>query len=93
VIPRGEVPADIGQRVRSAVPVLLLNGGADPAEPPGNVANARRELPNGLTAILPGQGHGQLGLGCVDTLIARFIAAGTARPGYSVCTAGAAAAV
>jgi hypothetical protein len=29
LIPRGVVPAGLGQRVRSAVPVLLLNGEVD----------------------------------------------------------------
>jgi pimeloyl-ACP methyl ester carboxylesterase len=76
--PTANVPANIGERVRSSVPVLFLTGNEDPADPPANVAGARRELPNSRTVIFPGAGHGQLGLPCAQTLIADFFARGSA---------------
>jgi pimeloyl-ACP methyl ester carboxylesterase len=87
VLPRGVTPADLGQRVHSTVPALLLNGAADPTDPPGNVANAHRELPNSLTVIVPGRGHGQVQdpSGCVSGLITRFITTGTVRGLDTMC--------
>ena len=73
-LPRAPVPASIGRRVRSNVPVLILTGNEDPADPPANVAHARRELPNSATVIFPNSGHGQLGLLCAQNLIADFVA-------------------
>ena len=77
-LPRGVAPAAIGQRVRSSVPVLFLTGNEDPADPPANIANARRELPNSRTVIFPAAGHGQLGLLCAQNLIADFVSGGSA---------------
>jgi pimeloyl-ACP methyl ester carboxylesterase len=77
-LPKGVAPPGIGRRVRSTVPVLFLNGNEDPADPPSNVANATRELPNSRTVIFPRAGHGQLGLLCAQNLIADFVARGGA---------------
>ena len=77
-LPKGVAPAAIGRRVHSRVPVLFLTGNEDPADPPANVADASRELPNSSTVIFPNSGHGQLGLLCAQNLIADFIGAGTA---------------
>jgi pimeloyl-ACP methyl ester carboxylesterase len=74
--PRVEVPAAIGERVRSEVPVLFLSGAEDGADPPANIANARRELPNSRSVVFPAAGHGQLGFRCTQNLIAEFIARG-----------------
>ncbi|HSC91542.1 MAG TPA: alpha/beta hydrolase [Gaiellaceae bacterium] len=76
--PPGVVPASLGERVDSDVPVLFLNGNEDPADPPGNVADARRELPNSRTVVFPGAGHGQLGLSCAQNLITEFLRRGSA---------------
>jgi pimeloyl-ACP methyl ester carboxylesterase len=76
--PKADVPAAIGQRVHSDVPVLFLTGSEDGADPPANVAHARRELPNSRTVVFPAAGHGQLGLPCAQVLIADFITHGTA---------------
>jgi pimeloyl-ACP methyl ester carboxylesterase len=77
-MPEADVPAAIGERVRSDVPVLFLSGAEDGADPPANVANARRELPNSRTIVFPAAGHGQLGLPCAQSLVARFVERGTA---------------
>jgi pimeloyl-ACP methyl ester carboxylesterase len=86
-VPDADVPAAIGQRVRSQVPVLFLSGDADPADPPANVAHARRELPNSRTVVFPGAGHGQLGLLCAQNLMADFVEAGTAAGLDTACAA------
>ena len=74
--PHVRAPAAIGRRVHSPVPVLFLTGNEDPADPPANVAHARRELPNSRTVVFPAAGHGQLGLLCAQNLIAAFVASG-----------------
>jgi pimeloyl-ACP methyl ester carboxylesterase len=75
--PKVSVPAAIGERVHSSVPVLFLSGNEDGADPPANIAHAQRELPNSLTVIFPGAGHGQLGLLCAQNLIASFVGLGS----------------
>ena len=76
--PRARVPAAIGRRVHSQVPVLFLTGDEDPADPPANITHARRELPNSRAVIFPRSGHGQLNFLCAQNLTAEFVAAGTA---------------
>jgi pimeloyl-ACP methyl ester carboxylesterase len=76
--PSPDVPAAIGQRVHSDVPVLFLAGDEDGADPPANIADAERELPNSRTIVFTAAGHGQLGLYCAQTLIAEFVAAASA---------------
>jgi pimeloyl-ACP methyl ester carboxylesterase len=76
--PKADVPAAIGRRVHSDVPILFLSGKEDGADPPANITNARRELPNSRTVVFPAAGHGQLGLTCAQTLIADFVARGSA---------------
>lgn len=76
--PTAEVPAAIGRRVHSDVPVLFLSGAEDAADPPANIAGAQRELPNSRTVVFAAAGHGQLGLPCAQGLIATFVQRGTA---------------
>ena len=75
--PKGVVPADDDEPVTSDVPVLLILGGADPQNPPPNVADAPRDLPNSLTLVLPGHAHTVGNLGCMPSIIESFVAAGT----------------
>ena len=58
-------------------PVLLLNGTADPQDPPENVADAPLELENSLTVPVRGYGHTVGHIGCLPGLVAAFVAAGT----------------
>ena len=76
--PKSPQPAWTRSRVRSDVPVLIIVGGADPQDPPANVAHARRELPNSLTVVVPHGGHGSIQLGCMPEVAARFVENGTA---------------
>jgi pimeloyl-ACP methyl ester carboxylesterase len=41
----------------SPVPMLLINGAADPKDPPANVAGASRVYPNSLALTVPNQAH------------------------------------
>jgi pimeloyl-ACP methyl ester carboxylesterase len=75
--PRGELSAGFDAPVTSDAPVLLLSGEADPVTPPHYAARIAQTLPHSLHVIGPGMGHGLTGRGCVDALVANFIAAGS----------------
>ncbi len=75
--PQGELSPGWDAPVRSEVPVLLLSGEADPVTPPRYAERVAETLPNSLHVVGPGMGHGLLGRGCVDGLVADFIAAGS----------------
>jgi pimeloyl-ACP methyl ester carboxylesterase len=77
VVPKGVVADDDGVRVTSGVPVLILNGDADPQDPPENVAGAEKELPNSLRITVPGQGHGVIQTGCLYKVAQDFVDSGT----------------
>jgi pimeloyl-ACP methyl ester carboxylesterase len=66
-------------RWRSAVPVLLLAGSADPLDPPASAVGWRSVFPNGRLVTAPGLAHGVVAYGCLRLVVARFIAAGSAR--------------
>jgi pimeloyl-ACP methyl ester carboxylesterase len=64
----------------SKVPVLALNGEADPIEPPSNMSDAVRLWPNGLHVVEPTQGHdinGDAWSACLNSLTDRFIESGS----------------
>jgi pimeloyl-ACP methyl ester carboxylesterase len=75
--PRGPVDDDFAEPLDSAVPALLLSGEFDPATPASWGAAAAKGFRNGLHVVVPGQGHGQARLPCVQTLLRRFIDAGS----------------
>lgn len=77
IVPKGPVPEEDGERVRSDVPVLILNGDTDPQDPPESVADAERELPNSLRVTVPGQGHGVIQTGCLYQVARDFVDSGT----------------
>ena len=89
VWPKAGVPALDGQPVHSDKPVLLLVGGADPNNPPENVANASHAYPNSLTTVVPAGGHWVTMTGCVPKLLAQFVDAGSARGIDPSCAASA----
>jgi pimeloyl-ACP methyl ester carboxylesterase len=77
VWPRGPVDGDFTKPLDSAVPALLLSGEFDPATPASYGAMAAKGFRNGLHVVVPGQGHGQARLPCVQKLLRRFIDAGS----------------
>jgi pimeloyl-ACP methyl ester carboxylesterase len=66
--------------VRSTVPVVFLNGTADPGDPPASVAAATATMPNALLVAVPGIGHWTLNWnphpGCLLAATTAFIQAG-----------------
>ena len=79
VWPRGAVPKDFHDPVRSDRPVLLLSGDLDPVTPPRYGDQVVKYLPNGRHLVLRGQGHNVMGAGCAPRLMGRFIATADAR--------------
>jgi len=76
--PRGEVPADYYDPVRSDVPVLIFSGGIDPATPPRHGEEVARTLTHSRHFVAPQLGHGVSLHGCAPRLITTFIRAGSA---------------
>lgn len=69
--------------VVSGVPTLLISGERDPVTPPVSAERAARTLTNSLHAVIPDAGHGTQGIegaiDCTDSLMARFIEAGSVK--------------
>lgn len=76
--PRGEVPEQFTQAVRSDAPVLMLSGEADPASPHWIGAQVSRYLLNGLQLIIPYMAHGYFSA-CINDVTAEFISRATVR--------------
>jgi pimeloyl-ACP methyl ester carboxylesterase len=74
--------------VRSNVPVVFVNGSADPVDPPANVAAAPRTMPNALLVTVPGGSHEVAPTGCIPAQSAAFILAGkpASRARWAACT-------
>ncbi|MGH8279438.1 MAG: alpha/beta hydrolase [Gammaproteobacteria bacterium] len=83
--PRGVMEPDFKIPVTSAKPVLLLSGADDPITPPANAAEVARTLPNSLSIVLAGQGHGNAWRGCVPELIERFVRQASVRDLDTAC--------
>ena len=71
--PRGSVDADLHQALHSDIPTLLLSGAADPVTPPAYAERAAQALAHHRHLVLDGEGHGQLGTGCMPQLMAQFL--------------------
>ena len=74
--PRGAVDADFHEPLHSTVPALLLSGEFDPATPPDYGAAAAAGFEQHLHIVIPGQGHGQTSLPCVQRLLRDFVDSG-----------------
>lgn len=75
--PRGPVDENFSTPLHSNAPVLILSGGNDPVTPSQYGKQILGGLPNAKHVVLEGQGHGQLGNGCMPRVVADFIAAGS----------------
>ena len=74
--PRGEIPADFLEPLRSDVPVLIFSGNMDPITPPKYGAEVARNLPNSRHIIIPEAAHGVDGLtdpDCIDRIAIEFL--------------------
>jgi len=80
VWPRGTMPPDFAEPVRSDKPVLLLSGGMDPVTPPAYGAEVAKGFPNSKHIVAPGYGHIVSVHACGPRLLAAFVDnAGVAR--------------
>jgi pimeloyl-ACP methyl ester carboxylesterase len=73
VWPKGEVPRDFYDPVRSDVPVLLLSGGIDPATPPRHAQQVAQTLTHARHFVAPRVGHGVSLRGCAPRLVESFV--------------------
>jgi pimeloyl-ACP methyl ester carboxylesterase len=85
--PRGQVPKDYYDAVKSGVPVLLLSGGIDPATPPHHAEQVLNGLSRGKHLVAPNIGHGVSLQGCAPEIIRRFIEDGNADKVDGACLA------
>jgi pimeloyl-ACP methyl ester carboxylesterase len=84
--PRGTIDPDLHAPLDSRVPALILSGELDPVTPPANGDRVAKDFRDALHIVAAGQGHGQLGTGCVPRLMAEFLNAGTAKGLDASCT-------
>jgi len=73
VWPRGHMPTDFKQALKSDKPVLILSGEHDPVTPPRYAEQVVATLSNGRHIEAPGQGHITMNSGCIPRLLAQFI--------------------
>jgi len=79
------------QPLRTAIPVLILVGGRDPATPPDFARRVAAGLPRSKVVVVEHGGHlfdGLNGIECVDRLILGFYDAGSAEGLDTGCLAG-----
>ena len=72
--PRGPIDDDFNEPLATDIPVLLLSGSADPITPPGYADEAMVEMTNKRHIASLNQGHGQVIVGCMPDIVAKFIA-------------------
>jgi pimeloyl-ACP methyl ester carboxylesterase len=84
--PRGSVPADVHEPVRSEVPVLLFSGERDPVTPPEFGARVAARLANSRHIVVPHGAHGADGP-CAEGIVAAFVERGTLQGLDAACAA------
>ena len=84
--PRGPIDADLHAPLKSNTPVLLLSGGNDPVTPAVNGERTKAGLSNSLHLVIPDQGHGQIGVPCMDRVMAEFLSLGAVKGLNTSCT-------
>jgi pimeloyl-ACP methyl ester carboxylesterase len=72
--PRGQMPTDFHQPLRTDIPTLILEGQYDPITPPRYGREVLAYLGDARLLIARGQGHYVMGAGCMPQLVGRFIA-------------------
>jgi pimeloyl-ACP methyl ester carboxylesterase len=78
-LPTGLVPADDAAAVHTTLPVLWLVADGDPQDPPANLAEVPAQQPNSRVVVVPTQQHVVGQLGCLPSLVAAFLDAGSAK--------------
>jgi pimeloyl-ACP methyl ester carboxylesterase len=77
LLPEGMAPSDDAAPVRTDKPVLWIVGDADPQDPPANLTGLPDQQPNSRVVVMPAQQHVVGHLGCMPSLIADFLEAGS----------------
>lgn len=75
--PRGPVDRDFWEPLTTSVPTLLLSGGDDPVTPARYAARILPGFAHARHLELAGQGHGQIGVGCMPRVVGEFIEEGS----------------
>jgi len=73
VWPRGVLDEDMKAPLESDRPILILSGESDPVTPPEYGFTVLSGLNNARHLVGPGQGHSQVGVGCVPRLLRSFL--------------------
>lgn len=71
--PHGTRPKDFHEPLKTATPVLILEGELDPVTPPSYGKQVLEGLSNGRLLIAKGQGHNVIGRGCMPKLVEEFV--------------------
>lgn len=71
--PHGTRPADFHEPLKTATPVLILEGQLDPVTPPRYGKEVLQGLSNGRLLVAPGMGHNVIGRGCIPKLVGEFV--------------------
>jgi len=74
--PNGDMPASFLDPVKSAVPILMIAGEADPTVGPWYAETAMKFLPNGRLVKIRYYGH-QFGDRCTKSILAAFVERGS----------------
>ena len=83
--------ADVGPgSLHAQTPVLFVQGGADPQDPPENVAGATSQLPRSVTVVVPWAGHSWAWDGCLVSLVNTTLASGSISSEGATCVGSAA---
>ncbi len=86
-IPAGAAPADDGAPVMTDTPVLWVTGDGDPQDPPANLAAVPGQEPNAAIVVMPVANHTVGHLGCLPSIIGKFLDTGTAQGIDTTCVA------
>lgn len=73
VWPHGTRPANFHEPLKTATPVLILEGQLDPVTPPRYGREVLKGLSNGHLIIAKGMGHNVIGRGCIPKLVEEFV--------------------
>jgi pimeloyl-ACP methyl ester carboxylesterase len=73
VWPHGAMPADFHAPLKSAKPILVLEGELDPVTPPRYGEQVMKGLSNAKLIVAKGQGHNVIGRGCIPKLVGEFV--------------------
>jgi pimeloyl-ACP methyl ester carboxylesterase len=73
VWPHGTRPADFHAPLKSDKPILILDGERDPVTPPAYGKTILAGLGHARQLLFKGQGHAELGRGCMPKLLTQFI--------------------